>query len=65
MILREKLRMTEESLQDANIKCSLWDKFKLTVEGLNKDYMQLKSIENKCSDGTILKEFLAVLKEKL
>ena len=47
------------------IKCSLWDKFKTTIEGLNKEYLQLKSIKNSCSDGTILKEFLSVLKDKL
>jgi len=52
-------------LQDAGIKGTLWDKMKTTLEGLNKDYLQLKSIENNCSDGTILKEFLAVLKDKL
>lgn len=64
-LLREKLHQTEDALQDANIKCSLWQKFKITLEGLNKDYLQLKSIENNCSDGTILKEFLSVLKDKL
>ena len=47
------------------IKCSLWDKVKATIEGMNKDYLHLKSIENNCSDGTILKEFLSVLKDKL
>jgi hypothetical protein len=65
MSLREKLHQTEEALQDANIKCSLWDKVKATIESWNKDYLQLKSIENSCSDGTILKEFLSVLKDKL